>query len=68
MNVLLKTIRNSLSDLDAGLKGTLNITEAMEKLQSSLTLNLVPANWFKVAYHSNKTLLLWLEDLIRRCD
>jgi len=32
MNVLLKTIRGSLNDLDAGLKGTLNITEAMEKL------------------------------------
>lgn len=32
MNVLLKTIKSSLLDLDAGLKGTLNITEAMEKL------------------------------------
>ena len=39
MNVLLKTIRSSLNDLDAGLKGTLNITEAMEKLSGSLNLN-----------------------------
>jgi dynein heavy chain len=68
MNVLLKTIRNSLNDLDSGLKGTLNITEAMENLQASLMLNKVPANWFKVAYHSNKDLLVWLDDLIRRCD
>jgi dynein heavy chain len=40
----------------------------MENLQLSLSLNLVPHNWFKVAYHSNKSLLLWLDDLIRRCD
>jgi len=68
MNTLLKTIRSSLQDLDAGLKGTLNITEAMEGLAASLSLNSVPVTWFKVAYHSNKTLLVWLEDLIRRCD
>jgi dynein heavy chain, axonemal len=66
MNVLLKEIRNSLNDLDAGLKGTLNMTEAMEKLAGALALNNVPANWFKVAYHSNKSLLLWLDDLNRR--
>jgi len=30
MNNLLKEIKTSLTDLDAGLKGTLNITEAME--------------------------------------
>jgi len=66
MNVLLREIRNSLLDLDAGLKGTLNMTEAMEKLAGSLALNLVPHNWFKVAYHSNKSLLVWLDDLNRR--
>jgi dynein heavy chain len=42
MNVLLKEIRNSLNDLDAGLKGTLNMTEAMEKLAGALSLNNVP--------------------------
>merc|ERR1712147_198372 len=35
---------------------------------ASLNLNQVPQNWFKVAYHSNKSLLEWLDDLIRRCD
>lgn len=68
MNILLKCIRTSLSDLDAGLKGTLNITESMEKLALSLNLNQVPFVWFKVAYHSNKTLLVWLDDLLRRTD
>lgn len=33
MNTLLSEIKISLLELDAGLKGTLNITEAMEKLQ-----------------------------------
>jgi len=66
MNVLLKEIRKSLQDLDAGLKGTLNMTEAMEKLAGALSLNNVPHNWFKVAYHSNKSLLVWLDDLNRR--
>jgi dynein heavy chain len=32
MNTLIFTIRTSLEDLDAGMKGQLNITENMEKL------------------------------------
>lgn len=39
MNKLLMTIKTSLQDLDAGRKGTLNITEAMEALSVSLNLN-----------------------------
>lgn len=45
MNKLLVEIKSSLSDLDAGLKGTLNITEAMERLSYALTLNLIPPSW-----------------------
>lgn len=57
----------SLIELDAGLKGTLNITDAMEGLQASLNLNKVPDSWAKVAYLSKKNLLVWLDDLIMRC-
>jgi dynein heavy chain len=32
MNILLQEIRTSLNDLDAGLRGALNITDTMEKL------------------------------------
>jgi len=32
MNTLIFTIRTSLEDLDAGMKGTLNMTDNMEKL------------------------------------
>lgn len=45
MNRLLGVIKSSLSDLEAGLKGTLNITEAMEKLAYALNLNLIPPTW-----------------------
>lgn len=68
MNTLLKTIQTSLKDLDAGLKGTLNVTEAMENLASALGLNRIPPSWQKVAYLSKKGLLVWLDDITRRCD
>lgn len=67
MNTLLKEIKDSLTDLDAGLKGTLNITEAMEGLATSLSLNKVDGSWAKVAYLSKKSLMVWLEDISIRC-
>jgi dynein heavy chain len=39
MNILLTEIRTSLNDLDAGLRGALNITDAMETLSGKLNLN-----------------------------
>ena len=39
MNTLIFTIRTTLEDLDAGMKGQLNITENMEKLAQSLFVN-----------------------------
>lgn len=68
MNNLLKTIRISLLELQSGLKGELNITEAMETLQYCLEINTVPATWVKVAYHSKKSLSEWFADLILRCE
>lgn len=59
MNILLGEIRTSLNDLDAGLKGALNITDAMEALSRQLGMNLVPGSWEKYAYFSKKTLLDW---------
>lgn len=67
MNGLLQEIRSSLIELNAGLAGTLNITEAMENLSSALNLNRVPDSWAKVAYLSKKNLLSWLDDIILRC-
>lgn len=39
MNTLIFTIRSSLEDLDAGLKGQLNITEDMEALANKMFIN-----------------------------
>lgn len=59
MNTLLSTIRFSLNELDAGLKGALNITDAMDNLANALSLNRVPESWEKVAYFSKKALIDW---------
>lgn len=40
MNTLTGTIRSTLEDLDAGLKGSLNITDDMEALGNKLFLNM----------------------------
>jgi dynein heavy chain len=66
MNILLGEIRNSLNDLDAGLRGALNITDSMEMLSSQLSLNIVPSGWEKYAYFSKKNLLDWFADLRER--
>jgi dynein heavy chain, axonemal len=66
MNTLTSTMRKSLEDLDAGLAGSLNITEDMEVLSTSLFINKQPALWAKYAYFSNKDLLMWFEDLLLR--
>jgi len=66
MNILMSEIRTSLNDLDAGLKGTLNITDAMETLALQLNLNIVPTFWEKCAYFSKKGLLDWFADMKER--
>lgn len=68
MNTLMGEMKKSLSDLDQGLKGHLNITDAMEDLAKALTLDRIPGGWAKVAYASNKQLGEWLADLKLRCQ
>lgn len=64
MNGLLHEIKTTLIELDAGLKGTLNITENMETLAAALNLNAIPPSWTKKSYFSKKNLLSWLDDLV----
>jgi dynein heavy chain len=45
MNTLLQEIKKTLEDLRLGLTGALNITDAMENLQRSLSFNKVPSSW-----------------------
>jgi dynein heavy chain len=66
MNILTGTIKLSLEELNAGLLGTLNMTDDMEVLADNLYLNTQPALWVKYAYFSNKNLMLWFEDVLLR--
>lgn len=66
MNVLLGEIRRSLTELQLGLGGALNITESMEALGRALSVGRVPANWEGVAYWSKKLLAPWFDDLQER--
>eukprot|EP00698_Gefionella_okellyi_P011840 TRINITY_DN3147_c1_g1_i1.p1 TRINITY_DN3147_c1_g1~~TRINITY_DN3147_c1_g1_i1.p1 ORF type:complete len:4456 (-),score=1211.74 TRINITY_DN3147_c1_g1_i1:43-11907(-) len=64
MNLLLSTIRQSLQDLDLGLKGELQMSDEMELLMHSLHTHHVPDHWTRVAYPSIKTLGPWLDDVL----
>jgi len=66
MNTLTKEIKTSLLELDAGLKGQLNITDAMESTSESLNFNNVPESWVPVSYFSKKSLIEWFADLMLR--
>jgi|688.fasta_scaffold68569_1 dynein heavy chain len=66
MNLLIFTIKLSLTELQMGLSGQLNITDAMDELQKSLSMGFVPPGWAAVAYPSLKPLQLWFTDLLRR--
>ena len=68
MNTLLGTIRFSLNELDAGLRGALNMTDAMDSLANSLSLNRVSEFWEKYAYFSKKSLTEWFADLLLRVN
>lgn len=66
MNILLNEIRRSLIELQMGLSGALNITEQMEILSNTLSMNRVPKIWEEVAYWSKKNLGSWFLDLLER--
>lgn len=67
MNGLVAEIKRSLIELQRGLKGELNITDAMEGLADSLNRNQRPPGWEKVAaFPSLKPLTAWYADVILR--
>ena len=75
MNVLLDKIRFSLIELRKGMDGQLNMTQAMEDLQSALSIMQVPGRnvfhlttWEKSAWPSKKGLASWFLDLLRRVE
>lgn len=75
MNTLITEIRRSLSELQKGLDGQLNMSEPMEDLMQALSINQVPGrnpfhktSWEKLAWWSKKSLSSWFLDLLRRVN
>ena len=68
MNTLLNEIRFSLTELDQGLDGALNITDAMETLQVSLEINVLPPKWLANTNFTKKSLQEWFAELLMRVE
>ena len=66
MNALVTEIRKSLEVLNLGLLGELQMSDSMEKLQTALFENKVPASWAKLAFESMRPLAGWLDNLLMR--
>jgi dynein heavy chain len=67
MNVLVRVMVKTLSELQLGLKGELTMSEQMEQLMESLIFEQIPPRWAKVSFASNRSLLSWLVNLKERC-
>lgn len=65
-NRLLTTMRQTLSSLREALRGTLVMTEELERMATSLFNNQVPDAWVAVAYPSLMPLAAWVSDLLAR--
>jgi dynein heavy chain len=75
MNVLNTEIRKSLLELEKGMKGQLNMTEAMEDLVTAISINQWPGrnpfsqcNWEKVSWPSMKNLMTQFADMLVRVE
>ena len=66
MNMLLKGMKLSLLELDLGLKGDLQISDAMLGLMNALFEDRVYINWANLAYPSARGLSTWFLNLLER--
>jgi dynein heavy chain len=66
INRLAAFIRTSLSTLRMGFDGKLTMSESMEKLETELSLDRVPAAWTKIAWPSLRALGGWKVNLTSR--
>ena len=67
MNQLILVMVTTLVELELGLDGALNMTDAMDQLSKDINLNRVAPAW-GAFYMSKKPLDSWFADLKRRCD
>jgi len=68
MNTLLIEIVRQIDEIDMGLRGILTISEKMEVVIASVSLNRVPASWAVLAYPSKRGLSSWIANLLQRID
>jgi len=66
MIILMGEMRRSLKEMDLGLKGDLQITDAMETLMTALGDNKIPAKWEAMAYPSKRPIGSWMINLLER--
>ncbi|XP_055985527.1 dynein axonemal heavy chain 12 [Sorex fumeus] len=67
-NNLIKTIRNTLRDLEKAIKGVVVMDSTLEALSSSLLIGKVPEIWAKRSYPSLKPLGSYVIDLLARLN
>ncbi|CBY32415.1 unnamed protein product [Oikopleura dioica] len=67
-NKLLKEMKSSLGQMQMAIKGLVVMSDALEKMFTSLFDNQVPGNWSRCAYPSLKPLGAWVKDLVERCQ
>ena len=63
LNNLVKALSDSMSELQRGLLGELQLSDEMEDIMIALADNRVPRAWEKVAYPSLRSLGAWVVDL-----
>ena len=69
LNYIFSSCLKSLEELEKGLNGELNVTDAMEALSQSIRYNKLPNTWREAAgYPSKKPLSFWFLDLLKRYD
>jgi dynein heavy chain len=71
LNALLREMRRSMEELQLGLDGALNVTEAMDALQRALATGAVPALWMSAMSTRVQEVLgfaAWYSDVARRHD
>ncbi|XP_060515880.1 dynein beta chain, ciliary [Cylas formicarius] len=66
MNLLIGKIKQTLRELELGLKGELTFTSDMEDLENAVFLDQVPLSWSQRAYPSLLGLTAWFVDLLLR--
>ena len=68
MNVLLKTMKYTLDQLDKAIQGTVVMSMDLEQMAGKFMDDKVPAQWEKVGYPSLKPLASWIVDFIERVN